>query len=165
MILQNNDDQANFVMSTKTLIAVIFISSMFIASAEDQQAGFDAYAPVKTSTEWKPNPALRRELLSVKPDQPTVSIGKADLVVSGPLVQTFRRSHGWSDLSLGRKILALPVINLFVPKPMPSTPGGGRYFQWGESSQPWIAVAQGAVAGDPSNAVRHEALGLISISR
>ncbi|MBI3853168.1 MAG: hypothetical protein HY298_23200 [Verrucomicrobia bacterium] len=152
-------------MNGKTLLPTILLASLLPALADERETAFDPYAPVKATTEWKPNPALLRELLRVRRNYPTVSIGKGDFEVSGPLLQTIRRPRDWSDLSLGRKILALPVINLLVPQPMPPSPGGGKYFAWGQSGLPWGTLAEGAApgAGGFARYVNHEATGLISI--
>lgn len=146
------------------LLPAFLLASFLPTLAEEHQIEFDAFAPVKTSTEWKPKPALWRELLNVKRGHPTVSIGRTEFLVGGPLVQTIRRPDSWSDLSLGRKILALPVINLLVPQPMPAPASGGKYFAWGESSLSWGAVANGAAPGSGGFArdVNHEPAGLIS---
>jgi len=60
-------------MNRKTILPAFLLASLLPALAEELQTEFDAFAPVKASTEWKPNPALWRELLSVKRDHPTVS--------------------------------------------------------------------------------------------
>lgn len=152
-------------MNVTMLFPAFLLASLLPALAAERQTDFDAFAPVKASTEWKSNPALWRNLLSIRRDSPTVSIGKADFVLTGPLVQTIRRPRGWSELSLGEKILALPVINLLVPQPMPAPASGGKYFAWGESSLSWGAVANGAAPGSGAFAryVNHEPNGLISV--
>jgi len=151
-------------MNRKTIVPAFLLASLLPMVAEEAQTEFDASAPVKASTEWKPNPALRRDLLHIKRDHPTVTIGRTEFQVGGPLVETLRRPRNWSDLSLGRKLLALPVINLFVPQPMPSPPGGGgKYFAWGDASKSWTSVTGGAYPGNGRSitADNHEPTGLI----
>jgi hypothetical protein len=67
-------------------------------------------------------------------------IAEKDYTVSGPLVDTFRaRPRRPADRNLAQQILDLPVINLFVPQPMPTAPKtGGAYFKWGDGEQPWF---------------------------
>jgi hypothetical protein len=72
-----------------------------------------------------------------------LSLGQSDYVLRGPLVETFRRpprpagERGWA-----RKFFDLPVVNLFVPQPLPKAGGSpGRYLAWGESDSPWSAVS------------------------
>ena len=152
-------------MNRKIIFPAFLLASLLPALAEEPQTEFDAFAPVKASTEWKPNPALWRELLNVKRDHPTVSIGRTEFLVGGPLVETIRRPRNWSNLSLGKKLLALPVINLFVPQPMPSPPsGGGKYFAWEATSQPWISLMGGAYPGTGRfiSADNHEPNALVS---
>lgn len=96
--------------------------------------------------------------MSKRPPVITVSLGKSDFAVSGPLVETFRpapRSPG--ERSLGQKFLSLPIVNLFVPQPMPVSRGEGRYFAWGERPMPWASV--GARSMLPPQG------GLISVNR
>ena len=152
-------------MKTKTLLAAILVATLLPALAEEKQEKFDAFAPAKASSEWKPHPALWRELLRVKEDHPTITIGKAEFEVRGPLVETIRRPRNWSDRSLGQQILGLPVVNLFVPQPLPPAPRGGKYFAWGESSLPWSAVANGAACGSASFINHEPRNGLIYFSR
>jgi hypothetical protein len=161
---QKAESKGQLAMNAKLLFPAFLLASLLPALAEERQTEFDAFAPVKTSTEWKPKPALWRNLLSVRRDFPTVSIGKADFVLTGPLVQMIRRPSGWSDLSLGQKIMALPVVNLLVPQSMPAPASGGKYFAWGESSQSWISVTGGAYPGTGRfiRADNHEPNALVS---
>jgi hypothetical protein len=156
-------------MNAKMLLTTSFVAAALPIFADEAQVEFDASAPAKATTEWKYNPALWTELFTEKREAPTMSIGRSDIAVSGPLVETFRRPrYSSTDRSLGQRILSLPIINLFVPQPMPSPPSsGGRYFAWGRSSRPWRAIAEGAPAGAGGieNAINHEpSSGLINLS-
>jgi hypothetical protein len=87
------------------------------------------------------DPARIHNMLTVKSDSPLVVLGKTDFTISGPLIEGFRRLPKAENLSLGQKFLRLPVIRLFVPRPMESPPGTGRYFMWRSSDLPWTAAA------------------------
>jgi hypothetical protein len=68
--------------------------------------------------------------------------------MSGALVETFRttpRSSG--DRTLAQKILSLPIVNMFVPEPMPKVSRGGKYFAWGARDEPWATVSARRSAG------------------
>src|SRR5439155_22355596 len=95
----------------------------------------------------------------------TITLGKSDFEVSGPLIEGLRRRRSEADRNLGQKILGFPLVRLFVPQRMPSPPqSGGKYFAWRrESSQPWVSIASGAgVAAGPAN---HEPQALISLGK
>jgi hypothetical protein len=150
----------------RLLIAVVLMVPLGVF-AEEGLAVFNVSEPVKATTEWKYDPAVWRDLFAEKRDEPTIAIGRSDVVVRGPMVDTFRRPRSSrSDLSLGQKILSLPVINLFVPMKMPSPPAaGGKYFAWGKrdsSSSPFVSSAA-AASGGFNREVNHEPTGLIQI--
>lgn len=147
------------------LLFAISLEVTGVSSAGDVQSLFNATPTPKAQTQWNTDPKYWERVLRETKELPDVKLGKSDYVISGPLVDGLRRRRSSPDLSLGKRILRLPILCLFVPGPMPSPPGGGRYFLWGESSRPWTAVAEGAAAGDLSNPVTHEARSLISISR
>ncbi len=127
------------------VLALLLASNLF-ASGEEPQLGFNLFAPAQSSAHWQYNSAVWNQLSTREPSL-KISIGPSELVVSGALVETFRRPRNWSDLSLGEKILNFPVLNLFIPGKMPQPPGGiGKYFAWGERNQSWTLLA-GAGAG------------------
>ncbi|HWD92300.1 MAG TPA: hypothetical protein VG938_08125 [Verrucomicrobiae bacterium] len=78
-------------------------------------------------------------LLTPRLDLPVIPLGKSDFVLSGPLAYGFRRLPPVENLSRGQKFLRLPLIRLFVPKPMPWPNEGGKYFAWRntDNSLPW----------------------------
>jgi hypothetical protein len=80
-----------------------------------------------------------QNLLTPKLDIPIIALGRSDFVLSGPLVYGFRRLPPAENLSRGQRFLRLPVIRLFVPKPMPWPNEGGKYFAWRntDNSLPW----------------------------
>lgn len=82
-----------------------------------------------------------QSLLTPKPYAPVFVLGKSDFVFSGPLAEGFRRLPPAENLSRGQKFLRLPIIRLFVPKPMPVPPEGGRYFGWRNCSLSWGEAA------------------------
>lgn len=112
---------------------------------------------------WNTNPAHWERVIQQRTNAPALRLGKSDWQANGPLIEGLRRRRSTENRSLGKRLVSLPIVRLFVPGPMPSPPGGGRYLLWGESDRPWITVAQGAPAGDP--AVTHEAQSLISFGR
>jgi hypothetical protein len=116
--------------------------------AADPQTRFDASGTVRDSTGWDTSHEHWDRVLSEKRDS-GLRLGKSDFVVEGPLIEGFRRERFSTDRTVGQRFLGLPVVRLFVPTRMPSTPGGtGKYFAWGESNRPWAAVAQGTPAGN-----------------
>ena len=138
-------------MKTKLIALAVLLGAPLLGLAQELQTKLDMYAPVKLSQEWKYTPAIWDQFSGLDSDNdkaPGIPIGRGDMVFDGPLVQTFRRPRGWSDLSPGEKFLAMPIINLFVPQPMPRPPGGtGKYFKWGGSAQPWSTVAESTRGG------------------
>lgn len=147
------------------LLFTLLLATTGVAFARDESSHLTATTSPKAQTHWNTDPKYWERVLRTPKDLPDVKLGRSDYVISGPLVDALRRRRSSPDLSLGKRILRLPIVRLFVPLPMPSPPGGGRYFLWGESSRPWTAVAEGAAAGELSNPVTHEARSLISISR
>jgi hypothetical protein len=153
-------------MNIKLLLPAILLALAPFAQAEDPQPKHGVSTSASGGTEWNTNPAYWERALSEKRASPELRIGKSGFVVRGPVVEGIRRQQSSGDRSRGKRLLGLPIVRLFVPQPMASPPGGGKYFCWGESDRPWTAIAQGAAAGDLSNPVRHEArTSLISISR
>ena len=153
-------------MKIKPLLLVFAVMSLaHAAAARDEQSTFNATASHRARTQWNTDPKYWERVLREPKEFSDLQIGRSDYMVSGPLVEGLRRRRSSPDLSLGKRLLRLPVVRLLVPLPMASPPGGGRYFLWGESSRPWTMVAEGAVAGDLSNPMTHEARSLISISR
>jgi len=138
----------------KTLLLLLILACEFtrVAAADELQAQFDMFAPTEMSPNWKPNPALWRELRTTRTN-PAVSVGGNEFRMSGPLVgayQTARRSAGERP-SLGETLIAIPigVLSLFVPQPMPRPPeSGGRYFAWGERAEAWGTQMGAAADGD-----------------
>ena len=129
-------------MNRSGLIALVFVSFLHTLEAQERPAQFDASKT--TLPEW--SVPKWEELLEPKPAR--LTLGKSDFVVGGALVETFRpppRSSG--DRTLAQKFLSLPIVNMFVPGPMPKVGQGGKYFAWGERSEPWATVAARRSAG------------------
>ena len=79
----------------------------------------------------------------VKQNPPRLTLGRSDSAVSGPLVDTFRLGRrAAEEPTLGRRLLGLPIINIFVPEPMPKPPREGVYFAWGERDVPWSVLCE-----------------------
>lgn len=144
-----------------SLLALVFAGSALSASAQTTTAQVSTEG--SASSQWNTNPKYWERLLEERKAASGIQLGQSDWQVTGPVVNALKQRPLPANASRGKRFLNLPIVRLFVPRPMPTPPGGGRYFLWGESDRPWVAVAQGAPAGDP--AVTHEAQSLISISR
>lgn len=140
-------------------ILVTLLGSTVWLPAQSDSAELESSTP----SNWNTNPAHWERMIEQRKTSSALQIGKSDFTITGPLVDGVRRKRTTGERSLGKRLLGLPIVRLFVPLPMPSPPGGGRYLLWGESDRPWVSVAQGVPAGDP--AVTHEARALISVSR
>jgi len=146
------------------LLLTVALGVAGVTSAQNEVSSCDRTTP-NAQTPWNTDPNYWQRVLREAKESPVVKLGKSDYVISGPLV------NGWGrrsppGLSLSKRMVRLPIVRLFVPDPMPTPPGGGRYFLWSASSRPWPAIAESAAAGDLSNPIRHEArTSLIAISR
>jgi hypothetical protein len=120
------------------LFLLCFVSAL-TASAADLSSQFDStvlpHMPYSDSARWD-------SLLTPRRDIPVITLGRSDFVFSGPLVEGFRTLPHQENVSRGQRFLRLPLIRLFVPKPMP-VPTGGKYFAWrsDECSLPWREAA------------------------
>jgi len=143
-------------MNANAFLAVAFVSFALTLRADEKPA----QAQLNTSTprkilDWD-DPQWWELMGETRQKSPGVSLGESDVVVRGPLVDTFRvapPSRG--ERSLGEKILDLPIVSLFVPQPMPVSRGGGKYFAWGDRDRPWATVAGRSVIPES---------GLVSVS-
>jgi hypothetical protein len=120
------------------LFLLCFVSAL-TASAADLPSQFNStvlpHMPYSDSARWE-------SLLTPRRDIPVIVLGRSDFVFSGPLVEGFRKLPHVENLSRGQRFLRLPLVRLFVPKPMP-VPTGGKYFAWhsDECSLPWREAA------------------------
>lgn len=109
-----------------------------------------AYPSIK-SAEWngKWGLLIGRKASGPAGVAPGIPLGKSDFKVSGPLVDTFRLAPRYAvpDRTLAQKILDLPIINIFVPEPMPKPTRQGKYFYWGERATPWCVTADRPIPG------------------
>lgn len=129
-------------MHTKTLV-IVFTGCALALRAQEPPASLGASTEVKPTTTTNP-----RWEVPVEQRLPPLKLGKTDYIVSGPLVDTFRlKPRVQQERSLGRKILDLPIINMFVPEPWPKTTRQGKYFAWGERDQPWATTVERRPAG------------------
>jgi hypothetical protein len=156
----NHVDSANENAKLLSLLVALFFFGPPAFAQNQSTTVTSASGPTAT---WNTNPEHWERVLRTPADSPPLKLGKSDWTLSGPITDGLRRRRSAPDRSLGKRILSLPIVRLFVPGPMPTPPGGGRYLLWGDSDRPWITVAQGAPAGDP--AVTHEAKSLISFGR
>jgi hypothetical protein len=153
-------------MSTKVLLTMLFVSSAMFAYAE---AGTTASHTAPTSiskSDWNTNPAHWDRVIAEQSKMSKLKIGGSDFTVGGSLVEGLHRRPPEQNRSLGRRILGLPVVRLFVPQPMPYPPGGGKYFRWGESDRPWASLSEASDGTKSADPVKHESqVILISIGR
>lgn len=155
-------------MKTTFLAGAVLLISILRVCADDSNAPFATTASLMTSTNWNHSPAYWDRILSQNRGRQDLRLGKSDYVVSGPIISSLRRQRSSADLSLGKRILRLPVVSWFVPLPMPQPPsGGGNYFRRGEESElPWTAIAAGAAPGSHTIEMTHEARrSLISVHK
>ena len=154
-------------MNTRLLLPATLLALATLAQAEDSQTKTGVSTSATPRTEWNTDPAYWERVLVQKNESQGLRLGKSGWVAKGPVVDGLRRRRSMSDRSAGERFLGLPVVRLFVPQPAPLPPSGGKYFSWGESDRPWVAIATGAAPGSASsNPVTHEArTSLISIVR
>lgn len=123
-------------------IVIVFAGCALTLRAQHPPASLGASTEAKSTTT---NP---RWEAPVEQRPAPLRLGKSDYTVSGPLVDTFRlQPRLQQERSLGRKILDLPIINMFVPEPWPKTMRQGKYFAWGERDQPWATTVERRPAG------------------
>ena len=152
-------------MRKATSILFLWAAMILAATAADPVAATSAHSP---AAQWALESRMWENLLTGQSTSPTsLRLGRSDFTLSGPLVQSFRPRPRFDDRCLGQKILDFPVVNMFVPQPMPVPPGGigPSYLAWGsERHVPWAAVAAGGPAGiAPSSREAQASAGLISI--
>lgn len=125
-------------MNAKPLLFCLFSASTALAGDLPAQYNAKAFPAVPLYT-----PSHSKDFLIKKPESPLVTLGKSDFVVTGPLIEGLRPLGHSADLSPGRKFLRLPIIRLFVPGPMPTPPGTGKYFYWRntDNDEPWTVRA------------------------
>jgi hypothetical protein len=129
-------------MNANGLIALVFVSCLLTLKAQERPAQFDASKT--TLPEWK---TLRIEEL-MEPRPTRLTLGKSDFVMSGALVETFRATpRPAGERTLAQKFLSLPIVNMFVPGPMPKAGSGGKYFAWGEREESWSVVSARPASG------------------
>lgn len=128
-------------MNTQATSIVMLALSAGIVTAQERPSEFDARRALQT---WEPP---KWELPAAEP-LPPLKLGKSDYSVSGPLIDTFRlKPRENEERSLGRKLLDLPIINIFVPEPMPRPTRQGAYFAWGNRDVPWAVTAERSISG------------------
>jgi hypothetical protein len=138
-----NSVQGRLTMNAKLLTAALLAFCFVALWAQEPPSQLDlsttAKLPAWNDPKWG-DPLSQR--------LPPISLGKSDFTVSGPLVDALRPPMRYSrDRSLRQKLLSVPIVNIFVPAPMPKTSREGRYFAWGERDAPWASVAERASSG------------------
>src|SRR5690349_2740538 len=100
-------------MQTRLLGWMAFVAIAITLRGQDKPTVLDATVS-KTPLDW--NESRWWDIQRGRTNG--ISLGKSDYVLQGPLVETFRRPS-WSATGghWTRKLLALPVVNLFVPLP------------------------------------------------
>lgn len=137
----------------------LLLSSSSLLQAEDD---------VQFQSQSSLDPAQPKSVITERFDSPDLKLGKGDWVVRGPIVDSLRQQQPAETESLGRRILNLPIIRLFVPKPTPPPSETEVYSVDGKSSRPWAVIASGARRshGSPDNPLFLEGgCALISIGR
>ena len=154
-------------MNIKYLLPLTLLTFAAVAQAEDSSPKSGVATTANARTDWNTSPAHWERVLIEKRESQGLRIGKSGWALKGPIPEGIRRQRSTSDQSAGQRLLGLPIVRLFVPQPMDSPPGGGKYFRWAESDRPWIAVAESATLGKASSdPVTHEArTNLVSIGR
>ncbi len=154
-------------MNVKLLLPAVLLACAVIAQAEDSSSQSGVATSATTPTEANSITGHWDQVLVEKSDDQGVRIGKKDWRIKGPVVEGLRRQRLPDERSFGQKLLGLPIVRLFVPKPMPTPSDDPKYLRWGKSKEPWPAIvenaARGRSSGDP---VTHEArTSLVSIGR
>lgn len=127
------------IMNTKPLL-LWFISAATTFAADPPSNHPDQ---LYNATALPPIPLIEmshfNNVVTKKPVSPLVTLGKSDFVITGPLVEGLRPLQTSEHLNVAQKFLRLPIIRLFVPGPMESPPGTGKYFAWRNSDddEPW----------------------------
>ena len=153
-------------MNAKLLLFAGLVLAAPFALARDARSAFEATSSPDAQASVNSRQRRSDQLLIEKREARGVRFGQSGLMLSGPLIEGTRRQRPPAEQSLGRRILGLPIVRLFVPRPSPSPPEGRSYFVWGESDRPWAAIAEGAALRRSSDdPVTHEAQSLVSIGR
>jgi hypothetical protein len=131
-------------MNANILAVMVFASCLILLRAQEPPPSqLDLSTPTKLPAWSDPKwgDPLEQRL-------PRISLGRSEYVVSGPLVDAFRPPLRYSrERNLREKLLSIPILNIFIPAPMPKTTREGKYFAWGPRDLPWSAVAEHAGSG------------------
>jgi hypothetical protein len=153
-------------MNTRLLLILLFVWPAAFARGEGDEGVLQASPNSISKSVQNTSPAYWNRVIAEQSEISKLKIGRTDFSVSGPLIDVLHRRQPEQDRSLGRRILGLPVVRLFVPRAMPQPPGGGKYFRWGQSDRPWTLVSENRGIGESDNPIRHESrAALISIDR
>jgi len=132
-------------MKTKVLLTLLVGVLVLPAVAQDKPTQLDTVTTRKSALDWDETRWWQRDW---NREEMKFSLGGRDFNVRGPLFETFRRQRrAPEDRNLGQKILDLPIVNLFVPQPVPVPTREGKYLAWGERDLPWATVADRGIPG------------------
>ena len=153
-------------MSTKFLLIPLFLWPLVFAHGEGgeelQQASPASISQAVRNT----SPAYWDRVIAEQSRMSKLKIGRSDFTVGGPLIEGLHRRPAVQNRSLGRRILGLPVVRLFVPRLVSNPSSGGKYFRWGQSDRPWTSISENRGVGGDDNFIIHEPQAvLISIGR
>jgi hypothetical protein len=126
----------------KTKLFLLCFASVLTTYAADPPTQLNS--TLRSSIQVSQSERIQALLVHSKTTVSPLTIGRSDIVLSGPLVYGFRRLPHEENLTRFQKILRLPVIRLVVPGPMERPPEGGpKYFAWKseESSLAWTKAA------------------------
>lgn len=159
--LAKNRSSADRAADAWLFIIVTLLASTVCLPAQSDSAEFNSSIPPN----WNTNPAHWERRLEQRKNSAELRLGKSDWTISGPLVDGMRRKRSTGERSLGKRLLGLPLVRLFVPQPMPSPPGGGPYFRWGQRDQLWASISQApAPLGNTDNPIHRDGgVSLISV--
>jgi hypothetical protein len=156
-------------MNAKPFLAVFLLAGVPMTHAGQVPSKVEVTTSNQPDTTLNINPAPEKwnQVITKKSETPQLQIGHSNYVVSGVLVEGLSLQRSSQEQSLGKKLLNLPIVRLFVPRPMPSPSANGSYFRWRDSDRPWTAIAQTAIADRPfDEAAAHEpGIRLISFHR
>ncbi len=154
-------------MKTELLLLTSLAFAATLVSAQEVGSSASASTTNLHSLQWNTNQSHWDRILQEPRPIPELRLGKSGFVIGGPLIETFRGRRLPTDASRGRKFLALPVVNLFVPQRMPQPPGGtGRYFAWRNNTRSWSEIPSPRLGDNVFSPAYNEPQGvLISIRR
>jgi hypothetical protein len=130
-------------MKTTSMAIAAMVCAAIPLLAQEKPA--DTEAAARTEMTWE-NPAWWQTPPKVLPVKPNTVIG-------GPLVEGFRyvpkaESEPQRTRSFVDNFSSVPILNLFVPQPMPVPPRSTiKYFAWGQRDLAWSTIVDRPIPG------------------